>query len=406
MTKLLCHLTRIRVQINSQICEKTAQYGQCSTNNACGCFHMLGADDGAGICGFLWPICSRLVPCNSSDNSCLQSNMICVEHPQCDDRPLCYPVTMMKENICPPMIININSKWKQNAITVAGGNGQGSELNQLNQPYGMYVDNDDQCIYIADGGNHRIVRWEFGADISEIVAGGNGIGNEIYQLHYPMDVILDREKKHLIICDYGNMRVVRWSRQTSQDQQILIPFISCWGLAMDNNGDLYVSDWVGHPVVRWQEGDTAGTVVAGGFGQGNQLNQLNQPKYIFVDEYHSVYVADQMNNRVMKWMKHATEGILIAPAQVSEENPGSVVGPTGVTADHMGNIYVSNWGSHQITRWSPDEMEGAPVVGEKERGSGPTQLRYPYGLSFDRYGNLYVVDTENNRIQKFLIDLD
>ncbi|CAF4033224.1 unnamed protein product [Adineta steineri] len=367
---------------------------------------MLGADDGAGICGFLWPICSRLVPCNSSDNSCLQSNMICVEHPQCDDRPLCYPVTMMKENICPPMIININSKWKQNAITVAGGNGQGSELNQLNQPYGMYVDNDDQCIYIADGGNHRIVRWEFGADISEIVAGGNGIGNEIYQLHYPMDVILDREKKHLIICDYGNMRVVRWSRQTSQDQQILIPFISCWGLAMDNNGDLYVSDWVGHPVVRWQEGDTAGTVVAGGFGQGNQLNQLNQPKYIFVDEYHSVYVADQMNNRVMKWMKHATEGILIAPAQVSEENPGSVVGPTGVTADHMGNIYVSNWGSHQITRWSPDEMEGAPVVGEKERGSGPTQLRYPYGLSFDRYGNLYVVDTENNRIQKFLIDLD
>ncbi|CAF4191020.1 unnamed protein product, partial [Adineta steineri] len=78
----------ITVQIKSQICEKTSQYGECSTNSACGCFHMLGANDDTGVCGFLWPTCSRLVPCNSSDNSCLQSSTICVHHPQCDDRPL------------------------------------------------------------------------------------------------------------------------------------------------------------------------------------------------------------------------------------------------------------------------------------------------------------------------------
>ncbi|CAF0713196.1 unnamed protein product [Adineta steineri] len=313
---------------------------------------------------------------------------------------------MIDQKMCPPMENKINLKWKQNGITIVGGNGQGDGLNQLHAPHGIYVDNDADSIYIADSENHRIIRWKFDADEGEIVAGGNEQGSGMHQLNYPVDVVLDREKKYLIICDYRNMRVMLWSRQNNHNQKILINSILCWGLAMDNNGDLYVSDWVGHQVMRWQEGYTAGTVVAGGSGQGNQLNQLNQPKYIFVDEYYSIYVADGTNNRVMKWMKNATEGILIAPGQVYEENHSSMTEPIGVIVDPMGNIYVSSAESHQITRWSPDAIEAVSVVGEKQSGSESTQLRYPSDLSFDRYGNLYVVDRDNHRIQKFLIDLD
>ncbi|CAF3798707.1 unnamed protein product, partial [Adineta steineri] len=68
------------------------------------------------------------------------------------------------EQLIPPIFINNNTKWKQNAVTVAGGHGQGNQLNQLNLPFGIYVDNDDDSIYIADTENHRIVKWEFGAD--------------------------------------------------------------------------------------------------------------------------------------------------------------------------------------------------------------------------------------------------
>ncbi|UJR13219.1 hypothetical protein I4U23_000241 [Adineta vaga] len=38
-----------------------SQYGQRRKNSACGCFHIIGADNGAGICGSLWPTCSQLV---------------------------------------------------------------------------------------------------------------------------------------------------------------------------------------------------------------------------------------------------------------------------------------------------------------------------------------------------------
>ncbi|CAF1261724.1 unnamed protein product [Adineta steineri] len=314
--------------------------------------------------------------------------------------------TTTSEQLIPSGIIDKNTKWKKNAITVAGGHEAGSELNQLNEPWGIHVDNDDHSIYIADRNNHRIVRWEFGAKNGTVVAGGNGPGNEMDQLTQPTDVVLDKEKKYLIICDYKNRRVIRWSLQNSQDHQVLIPGILCYGLAMDSNGDLYISDYEAQQVIRWQQGNQKSNTVAGGNGDGDQFNQLDEPRYIFVDKDHSVYIADYMNNRVMKWIKNATEGSLIAPGQVFNENPNTMVRPKGVIVDHEGNIYMSSDGNHQITLWSPGAIQGTPVIGEKQSGHEPTQFQDPHDLSFDQQGNLYVVDRNNHRIQKFAIDRD
>ena len=72
-------------------------------------------------------------------------------------------------------------KWKVDGQTIAGGNGQGDKLNQLWYPKGIYVDDEEQCIYIADKENHRIVKWKLdgGSDHGQIVAGGNGKGKEL-----------------------------------------------------------------------------------------------------------------------------------------------------------------------------------------------------------------------------------
>ena len=91
--------------------------------------------------------------------------------------------------------------------------------------------------------------------------------------------------------------------------------MACWGLTMDNNGDLYVSDEEKHEVRRWRIGDKRGTVVAGGNGQDDHLNQFNWPTSIFVGEVYSVYVSDCENHRVMKWVKGAKEGIIVAGGQ-------------------------------------------------------------------------------------------
>ncbi|CAF5066770.1 unnamed protein product, partial [Rotaria socialis] len=88
-------------------------------------------------------------------------------------------------------------------------------------------------------------------------------------------------------------RVVRWSRRSGTTQgEILIDSINCFGLAMDKQRYLYVSDEGKHEVRRYQLGEKNGTLVAGGNGQGDGLNQLNYPRYVFVDRQRNVYVSD------------------------------------------------------------------------------------------------------------------
>jgi sugar lactone lactonase YvrE len=297
--------------------------------------------------------------------------------------------------------INISTTWKQNTVTVAGGNDSGTKLNQLSHPFGIYVDDDYQCIYIADCYNHRIVKWEYGADNGQVVAGGNGKGHRKDQLHEPTDVIVDKKNDSLIIYDYGNRRVVRWSLRNATNGQTIISNIIGYGLAMDNNGDLYVSDYEKHEVRRYKIGDKNGTLVAGGNGKGNDLNQLNQPSNIFVDQDHSIYVSDSYNHRVMKWMKGAKEGIVVAGGQGNGNSSTELSYPRGVIVDDSRNVYVADYWNDRIMRWSSVSEEGSIVAGENREGNHSNQFNGPTGLSFDRQGNLYVIDFNNHRVQKF-----
>jgi sugar lactone lactonase YvrE len=291
-------------------------------------------------------------------------------------------------------------------VTVAGGNGEGNQSNQLSGPRGIHVDDDDQRIYIADDLNDRIVEWKSGAKMGQVVAGGNGVGDRMDQLNQPRDVIVDKKTDSLIICDIQNRRVVRWSRRNGTNGQTIISDIACGGLAMDNNGDLYVSDRIKNEVRRWKIGETNGTIVAGGNGNGSQINQLNNPSYLFVDEDHSVYVSDWVNHRVMKWVKGAKEGIVVAGGQGQGNSLTQLSGPEGVIVDHLGNLYVADMYNHRIICWSKGSKEGRVIVGGNGLGNQSNQFYYPEGLSFDLEGHLYVVDYYNHRVQKFEIDMN
>ncbi|CAF5036396.1 unnamed protein product [Rotaria sp. Silwood1] len=298
--------------------------------------------------------------------------------------------------------IHPNATWSQNGITVAGGNEQGSETNQLYYPLGLYVD-DDQTIYVADWGHHRIVEWKSGATNGTVVAGGNGKGNGAHQLNYPRDVIIDKESDSLIISDRGNNRVVRWPRQNGTEGETIISNICYVGLTMDDNGFLYVVDDGKYEVKRYKIGDTQGTVVAGGNGQGNRLDQLSIPRYVFVDRDHSVYVTEWENHRVMKWKEGATQGIIVAGGHGQGNSLTQLYHPQGVVVDQLGTVYVADCGNDRIMRWPKEATQGSVIVGGNGEGSDSDELNGPIGLSFDRHGNLYVVDYENHRVQKFEI---
>ncbi|CAF5037238.1 unnamed protein product, partial [Rotaria sp. Silwood1] len=297
--------------------------------------------------------------------------------------------------------IHPNARWEQNGITVAGQNGFGNETNQLSSLWGLFVD-DEQTIYVADRGNHRIMEWKRGATKGQVVAGGNGQGNGIHQLSHPFDVIVDKETDSLIICDVENRRVVRWPRRNGASGEIIIPNIDCMALTMDENGSLYVADNGKDEVRRYRRGESKGTVVAGGNGEGNRLDQLNGPYYVFVDRNQSVYVSDYWNHRVMKWMKDATQGIVVAGGQGEGNGLTQLSNLFGVVVDQLGTVYVAGEYNHPIMRWPKGATQGSAIVGGNGQGGQSNQLYSPTGLSFDRHGNLYVADF-HHRVQKFNI---
>ncbi|CAF1540897.1 unnamed protein product [Adineta steineri] len=295
------------------------------------------------------------------------------------------------------------NKWKQNATIVVGGNGQGHKLNQLYYPVGIFID-QKKHIFIADYFNHRIVEWKCNANEGQIIAGGNGQGNRMNQLNSPTNMIVDQQNHSIIIADRGNRRVIQWLNQT---QKILIHNIDCFGLAMDKHGYLYVSDENKHEVRRWKMGqyNNEGTIVAGGNGEGNQLNQLDYPSFIFVDEDQSIYVTDTGNHRVVKWRKDAKEGKVVAGGNGQGENLNQLSCPHGLIADDLGRIYVVDFWNHRIMRWCEGKEEGEMIVGGNGEGNRSNQLNSPHSLSFDDEGSLYVGDFRNHRIEKFEIIL-
>ncbi|CAF3750138.1 unnamed protein product [Rotaria sp. Silwood1] len=300
--------------------------------------------------------------------------------------------------------ISVHTRWSQNGVTVAGGNQQGDRFNQLNHPCGLFVDHNEN-IYIVDRYNHRVVKWKFGETSGQVIAGGNGQGSGYDQLSLPTDVIVDINTDSLIICDAENRRVVRWPCQDGIHGETIISNIDCFGLTMDDNGFLYISDDIKNEVTRWRIGDTHGEVVAGGNGKGNNFDQFNRPTYIFIDKDYSLYVSDHINRRIMKWMKGATEGIEIAASCGFENDPSQLSRPRGLIVDQLGTIYVADFENHRIMRWLKGNKQGNIIVGGNGKGREPNQLDGPNGLSFDQQGNLYVVDCDNNRVQKFDIDL-
>ncbi|CAF1410590.1 unnamed protein product [Adineta ricciae] len=198
-------------------------------------------------------------------------------------------------------------KWKKNGTPIAGGHGSGSDLNQLRQPQGLFVDNDN-TIYIVDYQNHRIVQWK--------------------------------------------------SADTEKNE-----------------------------VRRWTEGEDAnsnGTIVAGGNDAGNNLNQLNSPSSIFVDENYSVYISDHKNHRIMKWRKGAQTGMIVAGGS--------------------GQICVGDCANHRVVCWNEGSSEGTIVAGGIGPGESSDKLSSPTGISFDIKGNIYVSDHNNHRVQKFATD--
>jgi sugar lactone lactonase YvrE len=297
--------------------------------------------------------------------------------------------------------IGVNDSWIQNGVTVAGGNGRGTKFNQLHDPYGLYVD-DNQTIYIADFQNDRIVEWKSNATSGQVVAGGNG--KEYDQLNGPTDVIVDKETNSLIICDSRNEQVIRRPRRDGTNGETIIIDIHCMDLTMDDNGFLYVPDHDKKEMRRWSVGKTYVKVALDVNGDDLRINRVEYPSNVFADRYRSSHASNMFSRRGERYIGRVKEAFsFVGTRHDYGQRLGSLTQPHGVVVDQLGTLYVADCVNNCIMRWPKSATRGNVIVGGNGDGAQPNQLSCPKGLAFDRQGNLFVADTRNHRVQRFNI---
>jgi sugar lactone lactonase YvrE len=180
---------------------------------------------------------------------------------------------------------------------------------------------------------------------------------------------------------------------------------SPWGLAIDTNDTLYISECGNARVIRIPAGSLNGSIVAGTGSSGSSATQLGCPAELKIDTHSNLYVDDNNHCRVMLWRKNASSGVVVVGNGTCSNTNNGIGDSLGLARDSQGNLYVSDKDNHRIMKWPPNATVGILVAGTPGVSGNSNQLlNNPYGLYLDEHNSyLYVADTGNNRIQRYTL---
>ena len=168
---------------------------------------------------------------------------------------------------------------------------------------------DDGFLYVTDEENYEVRRWQMGETHGALVAGGNGQGHRLDQLDNPAYIFVDCDHS-VYVSDLSNHRVVKWVKDAIEGITVaggygqgnaLTQLSNPRGIFVDQLGTIYVADCSNHRITRWCKGAQEGSLVVGGNDQGRQTNQLYCPAGLSFDRHGNLYVADQNNDRVQRF---------------------------------------------------------------------------------------------------------
>ncbi|CAF3099447.1 unnamed protein product [Rotaria socialis] len=361
----------------------------------------------SNICAFLLLACSQLVSCASPNNICYSPGHVCIDHPRCFSRPICYPL-LVAQQMCPPLSIatTTSTSTPQTLCTSAEWNSAGiTVISNLYRPHDVAIDSQNNLI-VADTENRRLrIYFKNGTNVTllEKVA-IHRLFIDKFDNIYAAESLGNEIKK--VSSNYQSITTVAGTDTpgSALDQLVLD---GQPGLYVDSNSTLYIADTGNHRVIKYLWNSTSGVVVAGGNGQGPEPNQLNGPYGIYIDEIHeigAIYICDTFNHRIQKWMEGASAGITVASSKDQLHDPVAIL--LQPTSNQM-IMYIASFDHSQILKWMPYAQEPLAIVAGMSGsvGAGANELFAPRGIRFDKDWNLFVADTGNDRIQKFLFNI-
>ncbi len=222
--------------------------------------------------------------------------------------------------------------------------------NSLNHPSGVALDSNGN-LYVADAGNSRVLYYPAGSTTATRLYGHGGD----FTYCFP-----------------------NWVEGGPNADSLYSPF----GLVLDSADNLYVADTLNNRVLFYQFGSTAATRV---YGQGGSFstitantggviaNSLYNPYGLALDSNGGLYVSDTGNNRVLYFSSSSTTATRvygqggIFTSNIS--NNGGISAnclyiPSGLALGGDGSLYVADTGNNRVLGYSPATLPspGTPAM--------------------------------------------
>ena len=276
----------------------------------------------------------------------------------------------------------------------------------LNGPTGIAVDRSTGRVFVLDKQDWRVLSWP---------------SQSALQDGQPADLVIGQP----------DFEEPDWDNTSVTGSTLLYPT----GIAVDNNGDLYVADTATYRVLVFRaplSNGMAASVVIGqpDFTTGTQptsptASNLLLPRGVATDSAGNLYVADTNDNRVLEFAAPLTTGEAASRVfgqggsfTTNGANQGGLSAstlwsPTGVALDASNRLYVADSGNNRVLEYD------APLSGDStadrvfgQGGSFDTQdpnkggvsadsLDWPTGMALSADGALYIADENDHRVLEY-----
>ncbi|SLM48655.1 putative NHL repeat protein [Nitrospira japonica] len=277
---------------------------------------------------------------------------------------------------------------------------EGVDDGEFSSPTGIALDKEGN-IYVADTDNHSIQKFDKTGKF--IARWGGEPSSQEGSFYYPRGLAVGANDT-LYVSDSGNNRVQKFDLEGNAMQAWgkfgfawrgaeMGVFDVPWGVATDQEGNLYVSDTSNSRIQKFK---ADGTPLLKWGRDGSFDGAFFFPRGVAVDFVGNIFVADESNNRIQKF---DARGSFLSKWGREGSGPGQFKAPWGVACDAVGNVYVVDTGNHRIQKF---DGNGTFLCAWGNRGKTEGQFNFPYGIAVDKEGCVYVVDSGNNRVLKYV----
>jgi DNA-binding beta-propeller fold protein YncE len=198
-----------------------------------------------------------------------------------------------------------------------------------------------------------------------------------------------------------------YPQKSSQTIKLLLPN----GLALDDKGNLYISDIGTHQILKLENSRLtviAGTGEGGYAGDGGLAvkAQLFAPHDLLFDAEGNLLIADTQNHRIRRIDRR---GVITTVAGDGTASKISLNNPQSIALDREGNLLVADTYNHVVRRidrgGAMTTFAGTQAGFDGDGGlATKAQMSLPMAVTIGPDGSVYVSDGGNSRIRRIAPD--